>query len=55
MGKSSRTLDSEGEAIERLSLPLNLAQNVTHSFHSILSNARRKAKERERELPVLPR
>lgn len=43
----------ERQLISRLSLSLNLDGNRTHPFHDILSQIRREAKQRARELPVL--
>ena len=46
---------AESNAIERLYLPLNLDQNITHPFHTTLSKARSVAKARARKLPILPK
>lgn len=43
----------EKELIRDLSLPLNLDQNRHHCFHQVLSEKRKVAKARARELPVL--
>jgi len=43
----------EEELIRSVSLPLNLDQNRNHSFHAALSEKRRVAKMRARELPVI--
>jgi hypothetical protein len=43
----------EAELLQTVSLPLNLDQNRNHTFHSVLSEARRLAKTRARELAVL--
>jgi len=45
----------EEELISTVDLPLNLDQNRHHAFHSVLSQIRREAKMRARELPVLPK
>ena len=45
----------EEELIASADLPLNLDQNRHHAFHSALSQIRREAKARARELPVLAR
>jgi hypothetical protein len=42
----------EEQLIRSTSLPLNLDQNRHHGFHSVLSESRRAAKARARELPV---
>jgi hypothetical protein len=42
----------EKHMISALSLPLNLDQNGRHPFHGQLSELRRAAKARARELPV---
>ena len=42
----------EEQLIRSVSLPLNLDQNRHHGFHSVLSEKRRAAKARARELPV---
>lgn len=42
----------EEELIAELSLPLNLAQNGRHEFRAVLSELRRSARQRARELPV---
>lgn len=42
----------EEQLIRSVSLPLNLDQNRHHGFHSELSEKRRAAKARARELPV---
>lgn len=44
----------EDEAINSLSLPLNLRDNGTHSFWSTLSKQRSDMKRRAKELPILP-
>jgi hypothetical protein len=43
----------EAELIANASLPLNLAQNRNHAFHSVLAALRRNAKQRARDLPIL--
>ncbi len=43
----------EEELIRRVSLPLNLDQNRHHAFHTRLSEMRRSAKARARQLPAL--
>jgi hypothetical protein len=43
----------EEQMIRSVSLPLNLDQNRHHGFHSELSERRRAAKARARELPVV--
>lgn len=43
----------EDELIQQLSLPLNLRSNENHPFYSELSSARKNAKERAKELPVI--
>jgi hypothetical protein len=43
---------SEKQLIGSVSLPLNLDQNRNHVFHADLSELRRAAKERARELPI---
>lgn len=43
----------EEEAIKELSLPLNLKGNEHHPFHSSLTNIRKKAKEKARNLPII--
>lgn len=43
----------ENQLISELSLPLNLAGNQAHPFHSSLSGVRAEAKRRARELPIL--
>ncbi len=43
----------EEELIRSVSLPLNLDQNRNHRFHAVLSEMRRAAKMRARELPVM--
>jgi hypothetical protein len=43
----------EEHLIRNFSLPLNLDQNRNHGFHSELSEIRRAAKARARELPVV--
>lgn len=43
----------EAEAIRKLDLPLNLAQNGAHPFHSRLTAMRAEAKARARALPVV--
>jgi hypothetical protein len=45
----------EEELISRYDLPLNLDQNKHNAFHPELSQARRAAKQRASELPVLAR
>jgi hypothetical protein len=45
----------EHELIAQYDLPLNLDQNARHAFHPELSAARRDAKQRAAELPILPR
>jgi len=45
----------EKELIASMNLPLNLDQNSTNEFFGVLSDLRRTAKARARELPVLPR
>ena len=45
----------EEELISRYDLPLNLNQNKQNAFHPELSAARRVAKQRAAELPVLAR
>jgi len=45
----------EGQLIARYELPLNLGQNKRNAFHVELSAARKAAKLRAAELPVLPR
>ena len=45
----------EEPMIGRFDLPLNLDQNIRDAFHARLSTARRAAKQRAEELPVLPR
>ena len=45
----------EDELITRCDLPLNLDQNKQNAFHPELSAARRSAKARAAELPILPR
>ena len=45
----------EEELISRYDLPLNLDQNAQNAFHPELSAARRAAKQRAAELPILPR
>jgi hypothetical protein len=45
----------EEELISSLDLPLNLDQNRRHGFHPVLSEIRRRAKLRAKELPILPR
>jgi hypothetical protein len=41
------------EFLAEVSLPLNLDQNRNHSFHAILTEIRRAAKQRAHQLPVL--
>ena len=43
----------EEELICRLSLPLNLDQNKKHPFHKTLSDIRKLAKQKARELPIV--
>lgn len=43
----------ERELLGQVSLPLNLDQNRSHAFHSLLSELRRTAKQRARLLEVL--
>jgi hypothetical protein len=43
---------TEEDLIRTVSLPLNLDQNRHHLFHSKLSELRRVAKARARELPI---
>jgi hypothetical protein len=45
----------EEELIARYDIPLNLDQNQRNAFHPELSAARRTAKERAAQLPILPR
>jgi hypothetical protein len=45
----------EEELIAGLNLPVNLDQNRNHAFHQTLSELRRTAKARARELPILSR
>ena len=47
--------DLEEELIARYDLPLNLDQNRRNAFHPELSAARRAAKKRAAQLPILPR
>jgi hypothetical protein len=42
----------EHQLIRQLSLPLNLAGNAAHAFHSRLSEIRRRCKQRAMELPI---
>ena len=44
----------EKELIGEHSLPLNLDMNSEHQFHSELSQIRRDARRRARELPIVP-
>jgi len=46
---------TEEYLIRTVSLPLNLDQNRHHLFHSKLSETRREAKARARELPIAHR
>ena len=46
---------AESRLIQSVPLPLNLAQNADHPFHESLNRLRREARERARQLPVLPR
>ena len=48
-----RPWEAETEAIHRLSLPLNLQQNQQHRFHSRLTEVRKDAKSRARNLPTI--
>jgi GIY-YIG catalytic domain len=43
----------EAQLISTLHLPLKLEQNSRCSFHCVLSQLRRDAKRRARELPIL--
>jgi hypothetical protein len=43
----------EEELISSLDLPLNLDQNRRHGFHPVLSEIRRRAKLRAKELPIV--
>jgi len=45
----------EEDIISRFDVPLNLDQNKHNAFHPELSAARRRAKQRAAEVPVLPR
>ena len=45
----SQPWELESEVIRNLSLPLNLDQNKSHAFHSVLSEVRRQAKQNARE------
>jgi hypothetical protein len=45
----------EEELISRYDLPLNLDQNKHNAFHPELSTARKAAKQRAAELPILER
>ena len=45
----------EEAVINRFDVPLNLDQNKHNKFHPALTAARRRAKQRALELPVLPR
>ncbi len=51
----SEPWELEEELIARYDLPLNLDQNRRNAFHPELSAARRAAKERAAQLPILPR
>ena len=42
----------EEKLIAELSLPLNLDQNTSHPFHPVLSEIRKRAKQKARELPI---
>jgi hypothetical protein len=44
----------EEAIIKMVSLPLNLDQNRNHPFHAALSAMRREARQRARELPIVP-
>ena len=44
----------EERLIRELCLPLNLDQNSAHPFHTVLTETRRRARSRARELPILP-
>lgn len=44
----------EEDVISRFDVPLNLDQNKHNKFHPELSAARKRAKQRALELPVLP-
>lgn len=44
----------EEAMIRTVSLPLNLDQNRNHPFHAALSALRRNARQRARELPIVP-
>ena len=48
-----RPWELEAELLRAVSLPLNLDQNRNHAFHSTLTQMRRAAKERARNLAVL--
>ena len=45
----------EDHLIRTLSLPLNLQDNGKHPFHPVLTEIRRRARERARQLPILAR
>ena len=45
--------EAESRAISSICLPLNLAQNKSHAFHTELSACRAAARVRARELPVV--
>lgn len=45
--------EMEAQLIGSINLPLNLEQNTRCSFHCVLSQLRRDAKRRARELPIL--
>jgi hypothetical protein len=46
-------VELEADLIAALTLPLNLEQNSCCPFHGALSELRREAKSRARELPIL--
>jgi hypothetical protein len=51
----SITVSLEEELIGHYDVPLNLDHNKHNAFHPTLSAARRAAKERAANLPILPR
>ena len=48
-----RPWELESDVIRNLSLPLNLDQNKSHAFHSVLSQTRQQARQNAREKAVV--
>jgi hypothetical protein len=49
---TERPWEAEANAISSICLPLNLAPNESHGFHTHLSACRAAARARARELPI---